>query len=79
MDRSGLGGKSGEHLVYNFFITAAALSMLICISILQRSVGKRNRGWKTLLTALSSTYIGARQEEALGRSGICDYRILLHI
>lgn len=51
MDRSGLGGKSGGHSVYNFFIRAAALSTHICISILPRSVGKRNWGWKTLLAA----------------------------
>lgn len=56
--RSGPGGKSGAHKVYNFFIGAAALSMHVCISTYHTavlSVGKRNMGRKTLLTALSST------------------------
>ena len=59
--------------------------MHICISILPRSVGKRNRGWKNSIDGVEQyiyihTYVGARQAGGVGPNrdrGICDYCILL--
>lgn len=71
MDRSGLGGKSGGHSVYKFFIRAAALSTLVFLSYHGRSEKGTGGGklyWRR-------TYIGARQE-ALDLIAIGDLRLL---
>lgn len=77
VDRSGLGGKSGGDSVYNFFIRAAAFSTHICISILPRSVGKRNWGWKTLLAAYiyrsETGGVGPNRDRGSATTVFCSY------
>lgn len=65
--RSGPGGKSGAHKVYNFFIGAAALSMHVCISTYHTAGAlgrKKEHGAENSFDGVEQ-YIGARQEDTL--------------